>query len=170
MAVSGDGEVRLRKADSTPRDPAAAVFTVLEQSEVDLPSELDQVVLGTTIATNAIVQRSGARTILLTTAGFEDLLRIQRIDRRGLYDLQWVKSKPYASRRDTFGVSERVLADGSVHVPLESGGLDRAAEFVAGKLAEDPELAVAVSLLFSYVNDAHERLLTEHLRRGSPGL
>ena len=118
VAVSPDGEVRLRKVSSTPSQPSSAVFAALERTSLDLEKSVGYFVLGTTIATNAVLQRAGARIIFITTRGFEDILYIQRIDRKGLYDLQWVKAEPYASRHDTIGVSERVLADGSVRTPL----------------------------------------------------
>jgi N-methylhydantoinase A len=171
VAVSSSGEVRLRKVSSTPHEPAEAVFSALERSGVDLHRTLEQLVLGTTIATNAVLQRRGTRTLLLTTKGFEDVLYIQRIDRRGLYDLQWVKTRPLVPSRDTIGVAERVLADGSVLVALASEEVDRLVDVVAGRL-EGPEApgAIAVSLLFSYVNDLHERRLGERLRSAFPEL
>lgn len=72
------------------------MFAALERTGLDLTADLDDFVLGTTIATNAVIMRRGAPVILLTTAGFEDVLYIQRIDRPGRYDLQWVKAEPYA--------------------------------------------------------------------------
>jgi N-methylhydantoinase A len=168
VAVGPSGEVRLRKVSSTPRRPADAVFEGLERTGLALDRQVDYFVLGTTIATNAVITRSGARVIFVTTAGFEDNLYIQRIDRRGLYDLQWVKSTPYASRTDTIGVVERILADGSVRTPLEPGEIDRVIASIAAILREDPRASIAVCLLFSYVNDTHERLLANALRASFP--
>ncbi len=168
VAVGPSGEVRLLKVSSTPAAPAEAVFQALERSGLDLSREVDYFALGTTIATNAVLQRRGARTIFVTTAGFEDALYIQRIDRRGLYDLQWVKTTPYAARHDTIGVTERILADGSVRTFLTEAEIERVVEAIRAKLAEADESAVAISLLFSYVNDAHERRLVERLRRVLP--
>src|SRR5690349_16285769 len=159
VAVGPSGEVRLVKVASTPSAPADAVFEGLERSGLHLGSEVEYFALGTTIATNAVLQRRGARTLFVTTAGFEDNLYIQRIDRKGLYDLQWVKSVPYAARHDTIGVQERVLGGGSVGTALGDREVERMAGWGRGKLAEDPDCAVAISLLFSYVNDAHERRL-----------
>ena len=90
VALADTGEMRLCKVSSTPQNPAKAVFTALTDSAVDLTTQLDDFVLGTTIATNAVIMRRGAPVVLLTTAGFEDVLYIQRIDRPGRYDLQWV--------------------------------------------------------------------------------
>lgn len=168
VAVSSSGEVRLRKVSSTPSQPSTAVFEALERVGVDLATDLAYFVLGTTIATNAVLQRSGARTIFITTAGFEDILYIQRIDRKGLYDLQWVKAVPFAARHDTVGVAERVLADGSVRTALTEEEIERVVDLVRTRLASEPNVAVAVSLLFAYVNGEHERRLAERLRRDLP--
>jgi len=170
VAVSPEGGVVLGKVSSTPGDPAEAVFTALGRSRLDLGSDVEQFVLGTTIATNAVIQRTGARTVFVTTAGFEDILYIQRIDRRGLYDLQWVKTPPYATRHDTIGVQERMLADGSIRTPLTEGEIERVAEAVREKTRGGESVSVAVSLLFSYENDAHERRLAARLRAEFPTL
>lgn len=170
VAVSPQGEVRLRKVNSTPDRPSDAVFSALARTELDLSAELDHFVLGTTIATNAVIQRSGARTIFLTTAGFEDILQIQRIDRRGLYDLQWVKPAPYAARHHTFGVTERVLADGSILTALTDAEIDRIVGLLRKELATEPDSAVAVSLLFSYENPVHEQMLKAAIHESLPGL
>ncbi|HYM84402.1 MAG TPA: hydantoinase/oxoprolinase family protein [Candidatus Dormibacteraeota bacterium] len=168
VAVSPGGEVRLRKVSSTPAAPSAAVFEALQRTDLDLDREVDYFVLGTTIATNAVIQRRGARTIFVTTEGFEDNLFIQRIDRHGLYDLQWVKAVPYSRRRDTIGVRERILSDGSVRSALTDAELDRVIGCVRDRLALADGAAIAVSLLFAYVNDAHERLLADRLRGAFP--
>lgn len=168
VAVSPTGEVRLRKVSSTPDQPSRAVFEALARTGLDLGTELAYFALGTTIATNAVIQRSGARTLFVTTAGFEDNLIIQRIDRKGLYDLQWVKARPYAARRDTIGVRERVLADGSIRTALSDAEVARVVEAVRARVAQDPALAIAISFLFAYVNDAHERRLATALRAALP--
>jgi N-methylhydantoinase A len=171
VAVSDDGEVRLCKVSSTRDDPARAVFAALERTGLDLQQDLQQLVLGTTIATNAVLQRSGAPTLFLTTSGFEDLLYIQRIDRRGQYDLQWVKTVPLVPSHNTIGVVERLLSDGSVLVVLTDAELDRVEGLVAERLASaEPPAAIAVSLLFSYVNDVHERRLAQRLSERFPDL
>jgi N-methylhydantoinase A len=168
VAVGPSGEVRLRKVSSTPSRPSSAVFEALERTGLTLDREVAYFVLGTTIATNAVIMRRGARTIFVTTAGFEDNLYIQRIDRRGLYDLQWVKATPYASRVDTVGVRERILADGSVRTTLEASEIERVIASLRPILAEDPGASIALCLLFSYVSDAHERRLAAALRAAFP--
>ncbi|MGW0588494.1 hydantoinase/oxoprolinase family protein [Streptosporangium sp. NPDC002607] len=168
VALSDQGQLLLRKVSSTPRRPSDAVFAALERTGLDLTRDLDDFVLGTTIATNAVIMRRGAPVILLTTAGFEDVLYIQRIDRPGRYDLQWVKAEPYASRRNTVGVEERVLADGTVRLALADEEVDRVIETVGGLLAEHEGAAIAVSLLNSYLNPDHERALAAKLRAAFP--
>lgn len=168
VALSDSGEMRLAKVSSTPQNPAEAVFVALRDSGVNLTEQLDDFVLGTTIATNAVIMRSGAPVILLTTAGFEDVLYIQRIDRPGRYDLQWVKSDPYASRQFTIGVQERVLADGQIREELTEFEIDRVVTQVRELLRIEPTAAIAVSYLFSYVNAEHERQTVERLRAEFP--
>ena len=170
VAVSATGEVRLRKVSSTPPQPSAAVFQALERTGIDLAADLDYFALGTTIATNAVIQRSGARTLFVTTAGFEDNLYIQRIDRKGLYDLQWVKAVPYAARHDTFGVRERILSDGSIRTPLTDDEVARVVAAIGQRLSEAPGAAVAISFLFSYVNAVHEQRVADALRAAIPGV
>ena len=131
--------------------------------------------LGTTITTNAVLQRRGARVLYLATAGFEDVPQLQRADKPNPYDLQWERPRPLVARRDTIGVAERVRSDGTVIQPLELGELDRVAGLVAAWLAArgdevDGDRAVAVNLLFSYANPAHERRIAEHLARRFPDL
>lgn len=168
VAVSPEGEVRLRKVASTPSQPSDAVFDALERTGLDLASDVEYFVLGTTIATNAVLQRRGSSVIFVTTAGFEDLLYIQRIDRRGLYDLQWVKAAPFALRHATIGVRERILADGSVRTALSGEELERVTAGVRELIAAEPHSAIAISLIFAYVNDTHELALAARLRAAFP--
>ena len=170
VAVGPGGDVRLQKVASTPAEPARATFDALERSGVDPTGDVDSFIMGTTIATNALIQRRGAPTVLITTAGFEDVLYIQRIDRQGLYDLQWVKAEPYVPRDRVVGVRERVLADGSVRTPLTAEELARVAEEVRRITANDRKPAVAVSLLFSYVNPANEQAVAAALEEALAGV
>ncbi|MCE2532424.1 MAG: hydantoinase/oxoprolinase family protein, partial [Acidimicrobiia bacterium] len=159
VAVGPGGDVRLQKVSSTPAEPARATFDALDRSGVDPAGDVDSFIMGTTIATNALIQRRGAPTVLITTAGFEDVLYIQRIDRQGLYDLQWVKAEPYVRRDRVVGVRERILADGSVRTSLRDDELARVVAEVRRITDQHRKPAVAVSLLFSYVNPSHEQAL-----------
>ena len=168
VAVGPDGATLLRKVSSTPSAPSQAVFEALGRTGVATSDDLDRFVLGTTIATNAVIQRRGAPVVLLTTAGFEDVLYIQRIDRPGVYDLQWVKAVPYAVRRMTVGVRERTTAEGALLHEVDEPELARVVGKVRALLAAEPSATVAVSFLFSYLNDSNEAKLAVRLRQEFP--
>lgn len=138
---------RVWKVRSTPDNPARAVLAGLEA----LAGRL-RVVHGTTVATNALLTRTGARTAFISTAGLEDLLEIGRQERRELYALQPRRHDPIVRPEDRFGVRERLRADGSVETELEIGDL------VARVRASGVE-AVAICLLHAYRNPEHERAL-----------
>ena len=161
------GERAATKVPSTPDDPSRAVLAALEQSGC-APGEIAYFVLGTTIATNCLLERTGQRTLYLTTAGFEDVPFIQRIDRKSLFDLQWQKSVPYVQRRDCLGVVERVAQDGSVRVPLEDAEIGRLVAEVRTRAAGDGGVAVAINLLFAFIRPDHEQRLAASLRDALP--
>ncbi|HXX94858.1 MAG TPA: hydantoinase/oxoprolinase family protein, partial [Planctomycetota bacterium] len=132
----------IHKVLSTPDDPARAVLEGLRALDA-----LDaHVVHGSTVATNAFLERKGARVTLVTTAGFEDLLEIGRQARGSLYDLQWTRPEPLIPRSRRLGVRERIDAQGRVLTPLDRAALRRIR-------AEH----VAVCFLHSYANPRHER-------------
>jgi N-methylhydantoinase A/oxoprolinase/acetone carboxylase beta subunit len=152
--VFWDGKsCRTFKARSTPDDPARAILAGLEEPAAEI-------VHGSTVATNALLERRGARTALVTTAGFEDLLEIGRQNRRKLYDWFDPGVAPLTPPELRFGLQERVAYDGSVlRAPLREE-VERVAEEIVAAGAE----SVAVCLLHSYANPAHEKLLGEALR------
>jgi N-methylhydantoinase A len=113
--------------------------------------EIASVVHGTTVATNAILERQGARTALITTEGFRDVLEIGRLRLRQLYNIGWEKPAPLCPRQRRFEVRERMGADGQVIVPLDRGSV----EGVVAALARDRIESVAVCLLNSYANGGH---------------
>lgn len=164
------GQRRTVKVSSTPAEPAAAVFESLGRAEC-APDEIAYFVLGTTIATNCLLQRQGQRTLYLTTAGFEDVPYIQRVDRKSLYDLQWQKPEPYVARQDCIGVRERIAADGSVRMALDAPEVARVVDLVrrADESAEHG-VAVAISFLFSYLRPEHEQELAAALRDALPSV
>ncbi len=146
-----DGTLRTHKVLSTPHNPAVAVVHGLQAL---LPDAMPCVVTyGSTVATNTLLERTGARVVLLTTAGFEDLLEIGRQNRPLLYDLEPLKPAPVVPRRQRVGVRERVAADGTVLVRLTPATLRAAVRHVR-RLRPD---AVAVCFLNAYVNPRHER-------------
>jgi N-methylhydantoinase A len=151
------GALTALKTSSRPDSPGEAITTAL--SEGGLPgASVERFTHGTTVGTNALIERTGCRVGLLTTSGFEDTPYIQRINRRVLYDLSWTKPEPLVgSRRMCLGVEERVAASGAV---LREVVPDQVRALCAQLRAEGVE-AVAVSLLFSYLNTEHEELVRE---------
>ena len=153
----------------TTADPALGVLqgtrALLAQAGV-APQTVARVIHGTTLVTNALIERRGARTALLTTAGFRDALEIGTEGRYDIYDLGLVKPAPLVERRLRLEVPERVNAAGSVLRPLEIGALER----ICAVLREQAIEAVAVCYLHSYANPAHEAATAEVLRERLPGL
>jgi len=152
------GDWYVAKVPSTPARPVDALAAVLDQAHFD-PGEVSFIVVGTTIGINAVLTRTGARVIFLTTKGFEDVPHIQRINRKYHYDFAWRKPTPLALRRDCIGVDERTSAEGEVVRPVR-------VEEVRELLPErdgDEDLAVAVSFLFSYLNPDTELAAREAL-------
>jgi N-methylhydantoinase A len=146
------------KVPSTPADQARGIGAALASADVAV-GDLARFVHGTTVATNTVLERDGARTVLITTAGFGDLLAIGRQDRPHLYRLDARRPAPLVPRDQVVEVVERVDADGSVHIPLTEAEVARVAAAVA---ALDPD-AVAISLLFGFLDGAHEERLAAAL-------
>jgi N-methylhydantoinase A len=160
------GTLSTSKTPSMPSQPGQALLDAVQAADLAMP-DIAGLVHGTTVATNALIERTGARVLLLVTAGHEDIPYIQRINRKTLYDLRWQKPKPLlASRRDSVGVRERVGSEGQVVRPLDVDALVTACRAAS----ERPIEAVAISLLFSYVNPGHERQVREVVARELPGL
>ena len=129
------GTVETAKIESTPSDPALAVLRGLRELGKP-PESIASIVLGTTITTNAVLQRKGARVLYMTTQGFEDIPILQRADKPDPYDLQWEKARPLVRRRDCIGIAERIASDGRVIRPLRARELDRVANIVAAWIKE----------------------------------
>ena len=153
----------------TTADPAAGVLhgtaALLAQAEV-APGAVARVIHGTTLVTNALIERRGARTALLTTAGFRDALEIGTEGRYDIYDLGLVKPEPLVERRLRFEVPERMNAAGAVLRPLAVAALER----ICAALRHEDVAAVAVCYLHGYANPAHEVATAEVLRERLPGL
>src|SRR5450631_46476 len=116
VVLHDDGRLESFKLRSNPRSPAKVILAGLEQAAAGM-REVD-VVHGSTVATNALLERKGARTAFVTTAGFEDLLEIGRQNRPELYNLTPLPARPLVPRKLCFGVAERILFDGVVEKPL----------------------------------------------------
>ena len=164
IAAREDGTVEIRKVASTPREPTLGLFRAIDS----LGSHaIDVLVHGTTVATNALLERRGARVALVTTAGFEDLLWLRRQDRASLYDLARDHPPPLVRRPDVVGAAERMGPDGAV-LPLTDREVTRVTDAVRA-LGTGAE-AVAVSLLFAFRFPAHEQRLAAALRAALPGV
>lgn len=143
--------VSIEKSPTTPGDYSEGLFNVLDESQTKL-TDVTRFVHGTTIATNAVIERHGAKVGLITTKGFRDTLEIMRIHRRYHYDLQWSKPRPLVPRHLRFGVTERVDYRGRVVTPLDEDEIRN----TVGQMKELGVEAVAICFLFSFMNPSHE--------------
>jgi len=161
------GALRVGKVLTTPKDPAHGVeqgaLGLLDEAGVGAAA-VRAVVHGTTLATNALIERKGARTALLTTAGFRDAIEIRREGRYDMYDLAIDPPAPLVPRHLRREVDERLLPDGSVLRPLDEAAARRVIAELAGAGVE----AVAICLLHAYVDPAHERRLAALVREAAP--
>jgi N-methylhydantoinase A len=158
-----DGRIEILKVPSTPGNPAKAIADALDQivsgaSQTDA-AELD-LLCGTTVGTNTLLERRGGRVALVTTAGFADVLEIGRQARPRLYDFLADRPEPLVPRGRRLGVRERVGADGKIVAPLARVEVSRVVERVRASRAD----SVAICLLFSFLRPEHERLLARRLR------
>jgi N-methylhydantoinase A len=168
-AVLFDGEhVHTAKLPTTPRDQSLAVIAAVEEvlrRSGTSTAEVESFAHGMTVGTNALLEERGARTALIATRGFADLLEIGRQDRPELYRLCTPKPVPLVDAALRFEASERTGPDGAIE-PLADEEPSRLAELLSESGAE----AVAVCLLFSYLDPSHERRIAEHLRKVLPDL
>jgi len=165
VALADDGTIEVRKVVTTPEDPAVGLFHALDPLKP--PHAVELLVHGTTIATNALLERRGARIALVTTKGFEDLLWLRRQDRAALYDLARDHPPPLVARSDVVGVAERTGPAGV----LEPLGEDEVQRVVAALRAlVPPPDALAVALLFAFRHAEHERRLVAALREALPNV
>jgi len=156
--VLSDGKtLQIHKLLSTPENPAQAMLDGL--ATMGDTSTIRFIAHGSTVATNAILERKGARCVLITTNGFRDLLLIGRQNRPVLYDLHPQIAPPLIPRERCFEVPERLDHTGEVIQPLDLDALDRVLDDIAGLGVE----AIAVSLLYSYVNPMHEKQIRDQI-------
>ena len=149
FVVIHDGKIEMFKELSTPQQPEDAIMKGIEKAGISGAAE---VIHGSTVATNALLERKGARTALLTTEGFEDVLVIGRQTRRELYNIFVTRSEPLVPDRLRIGIRERTLYDGSIETPLDQRHLQNLIEYLRTQNVE----SVAVCLLYSFANKEHE--------------
>ncbi len=165
VAVDG-GKLRVFKVPSTPRTPDVGAFNALSAAGID-PAQVTDLVHGSTVATNAILERRGAKIAFVTTRGFRDILFLQRHDRRSIYDLRYAKPEPPVKRRDCFEVSERIDENGNIVLPLDEEAVRNE---LLPALANGDYEAVAICLLSSYASSVHEARLRDLIVQAVPGL
>jgi len=160
-----DGKIVISKTSTTPSDPTRGVANALSLAHCDLP-KLGEVLHGSTIAINTVLERKGAKTALITTRGFRDVYAIGRGNRIDAFNLWFHRPKPLVERALTLEVSERINAAGDVLTAIDPSEVERVADAL---LAQGVE-AAAVCFLHAYANPAHERLVGDILRRKAPRL
>ncbi|MCY4575655.1 MAG: hydantoinase/oxoprolinase family protein [Chloroflexi bacterium] len=163
IRVDDDGSIRLIKIPSTPTDPAQSFLDGVREIGGD-GDHGDQVVHGSTVGTNAVLERRGAGTAVITTRGMADVIEIGRQARNDLYSLRVTRPVPLVSRELRFEIDERVTAEGEILKAPSAAELGALAELVAASRAE----TVAVALLFSFLRPEHEQAVREALRRRLP--
>ncbi len=167
LASEDGGTFQVGKVLTTPDRPDDAVIAGIEGvlAAARAPAnEVTHVLHGTTLFTNALIERKGARTALVTTRGFRDAVEIAREHRYDMYDLYMQRPRPIAPRHLRFEVDERILADGAVRRPVDPEEVRRLAERLRAERIE----AVGVCLLHAYANPDHERLVGRILREALP--
>lgn len=158
-------EVRAWKQLTVPGDPVTGILSGLA-GKIDA-ADISNLRIGTTVATNAVLERKGVSVAYITTAGFRDVPFIQRGNRRFHYDMSWVKPKPLVKRRHCYEVDERIAASGAIVRKLDEAAVVE----LARKLANDDSVeAVAVCLMFSYLNPDHEYRIRDIFLREAPRL
>ena len=168
VAVAQDGAIEVRKVVTTPQDPSVGMFRAIETmgwGEGGQAKAVELLVHGTTIATNALLERRGARLVLVTTRGFEDLLWLRRQDRAALYDLARDHAPPLVARGDVVGVAERMGPAGAQE-PLSDAEIER----VVGAVRVLAPESVAVAFLFAFRHPEHERRVAAALRGALAGV
>jgi N-methylhydantoinase A len=159
-----DGKLEILKVPSQPKNPAAAIAVALTHARSVLGAKAERkldLVCGTTVGTNALLERRGGKVLLITTAGFEDMLAIGRQARAKLYDLQFQKAPPLVPRERTIGARERLAADGSFLRKLTKAEI----RSLVRKVRRVRPEAVAVCFLFCFRNSQPEALVARALRR-----
>ncbi len=146
------------KTLSTPENPAKAVLYGIEKIAKDKPKNITH---GSTVATNAVLERKGAKTAFITNKGFEDILFIGRQNREKLYDLHYRKNPPLVPEEFSFGVKGRIIYTGKEIEKLDEAEIEKVVEILKEKGAE----SVAVSFLFSFLNPEHEEIVERVLKR-----
>ncbi|HEX5325147.1 MAG TPA: hydantoinase/oxoprolinase family protein, partial [Acetobacteraceae bacterium] len=166
VAIAADGRVLTRKSASTPHDYGEGIVDGLRALLAEAGGDVAEVLHGTTIGSNCILEGRGARTALITTQGFRDVLDIRDLRMPRIYDIGWTKPPPLVERRLRLEVTERIRPDGSIAVPLDLAGVEAAIAVIDAERVE----SLAICLLHSYANPAHEQAIAARVRTARPEL
>ncbi|MDI1262083.1 MAG: hydantoinase/oxoprolinase family protein [bacterium] len=173
VATDETGRTIFAKSPSTPADQSLGVMAGLEElarrlgvTRAEMLSATDRLVHGTTVATNALLERKGARVALLTTEGHRDVIEMREGLKPDRYDLRSPPPSPLVPRDLRFGVRERLRANGEVLIPLDPASLDEA----IAAIKQAGATSVAICFLHSYLNPAHELAAVERLKQALPGI
>src|SRR5882757_5182547 len=173
VATDETGRTVFAKSPSTPADQSIGVMAGLEElarrlnvSRSEMLAATDRLVHGTTVATNALLERKGAKVALLTTEGHRDVIEMREGLKPDRYDLRSPPPEPLVPRERRFGVRERLRASGEVSIPLDQASLDEA----IASIRKSGATSVAVCFLHSYLNPVHELAAVEHLTKELPGI
>ena len=168
VVLERGGALFSTKVLTTYRAPEEAIVEgmarVCAQAQVN-PGEITQIIHGTTLATNALIERRGAKTALITTEGFRDVIEMRTESRFEQYDLNLTLPPPLLPRNFRYTITERMQADGQVLRPINRAEI----EALVGEIKQAGFESIAVGFLHSYVNDAHERLVAEVVSEKMPG-
>ena len=165
--VMSDGKnIKTAKVPSTPASPDEGAMLAIKAAGLKL-DEISELIHGSTVATNAVLERKGGRVCFFVTRGTKDLLLIQRHDRGSIYDLQYQKPRPVVPRHDTYEIDERIAADGDVVTDLDS---EVASTLVKDIFDKEKFDSVAICFLHSYLNSIHERALSDIISALYPGM
>ena len=157
------GTTETLKVPTTPRDPSEGILAGFDRLGL-AADQIGAVAHGTTVTTNALLERDGAHTALLVTEGFRDLLETRRTNREELYDAQWTPPPPLVRRRNRLEVRERLRWDGEVVLELDHSQLDEVIEILRARQFE----AVGISFLHAYQHPEHERVVKERVQQALP--
>ena len=165
VAVEGES-VRTAKVPSTPANPDEGAMQAIDAAGLD-PGAIEELVHGSTVATNAVLERKGAPVCLFVTKGIRDVLLLQRHDKDAIYNLHYAKPEPVVRRRDVIEIDERIAADGTV---IRSPDRAEVTSLVRRVLAEGSYEAAALCFLHAYANPDHERMVAGVIRELAPSL
>ena len=161
LVVIREGAVQIAKVPSTPTRPDVGALNAIAAAGLGI-DEITDLVHGSTVATNAVLERKGGRIGVFVTAGTRDLFHLQRQDRTAIYNLNYQKPLPVVARHDVCEIPERLAADGSVVNPLQPDELESTVRTFLATASFD---AIAICLLHSYANPAHEKQVAEAVHR-----